>query len=100
MSAETLTSLAMLKVHVDQGQDYLDYLRPFILQILVAHTPDPITDAVVGDHIRVSRLGFNSSPKRLSISVENRMRAVLMAYTTMASRLKLLSLSADSEVAC
>ena len=52
VSAETLTSLAMLKVHVDQGQDYLDYLRPFILQVLVAHTPDPVTDAIVRDLIR------------------------------------------------
>jgi len=44
----------MLKVHVDQGQDYLDYLRPFILQVLVASRPDPITDVVVRDHIRAS----------------------------------------------
>lgn len=42
----------MLKVHVDHGQDYLDYLRPFILQVLVNHKPDPITDVVVRDHIR------------------------------------------------
>ena len=52
MSAETLTSLAMLKVHVDLGQDYLDYLRPFILQVLVEHTPDLVTDAIVRDLIR------------------------------------------------
>ena len=52
MSAETLTSLAMLKVHVDRGQDYLDYLRPFILQVLVAHTPDRVTDVIVRDLIR------------------------------------------------
>ena len=52
MSSTTLTSLAMLKVHVDQGQDYLDYLRPFILQVLVDHTPDPVTDAVVRDYLR------------------------------------------------
>ena len=52
MSSDTLTSLAMLKVHVDQGQDYLDYLRPFILQVLVAHKPDPVSDTVVRDHIR------------------------------------------------
>ena len=51
MSTETLTSLAMLKVHVDQGQDYLDYLRPFILQSLIVHEPDPITDVVVRDLI-------------------------------------------------
>ncbi|MBI2842374.1 MAG: hypothetical protein HYX78_03140 [Armatimonadetes bacterium] len=48
----TLTSLAMLKVHVDQGQDYLDYLQPFILQILVDHKPGPVTDIVVKDYIR------------------------------------------------
>ena len=52
MSTETLTSLAMLKVDVDRGQDYLDYLRPFILQVLVAHKPEVITDAVVRDFIR------------------------------------------------
>lgn len=52
MSTETLTSLAMLKVHVDQRQDYLDYLKPFILQTLVVHRPDPITDTIVRDHIR------------------------------------------------
>ena len=52
MSAETLTSLAMLKVHVDRGQDYLDYLRPFILQVLITHMPDQVTGAIVRDLIR------------------------------------------------
>lgn len=52
MSSATLTSLAMLKVNVDQGRDYLDYLRPFILQVLCDHRPHPVTDAVVRDHIR------------------------------------------------
>lgn len=52
VSTETLTSLAMLKVHVDRGEDYLYYLQPFILQVLVVHKPDLITDAIVRDHIR------------------------------------------------
>ena len=52
MSTETLTSLAMLKVRVNQGQDYLDYLQPFVLHSLFVHRPDPITDAVVQDFIR------------------------------------------------
>ncbi len=52
MTSSTLTSLAMLKVHVDQGQDYLDYLRPIILQVLFDHNPDPVTDVVVRNHIR------------------------------------------------
>lgn len=52
MSSATLTSLAMLKVNVDQGRDYLDYLRLFILQVLVDQKPDPVTDGVVRDHLR------------------------------------------------
>ena len=52
MSTNTLTSLAILKVHVDQGKDYLDYLRPFILEVLIEHNPDPITDSVVRHYIR------------------------------------------------
>ena len=52
MSSATLTSLAMLKVNVDQGKDYLDYLRPFILQILVDQKPDPVRDWVIRNHLR------------------------------------------------
>ena len=51
MSTATLTSLAILKVNIDQGKDYLDYLQPFIFQVLVDQTPDPVTDQVVKDHI-------------------------------------------------
>lgn len=52
MPSSTLTSLAMLKVSVDLGGDYLDYLKPFVLQVLVDKRPDPVTDRVVRDHIR------------------------------------------------
>ena len=52
MSTATLTSLAMLKVNIDQGKDYLEYLRPFVLQVLLAHNPDPVTNRVVSQHIR------------------------------------------------
>ena len=52
MSTSTLTSLAILRVNLNQGNDYLDYLRPFILQILVEHKPDPVTTGVVSGHIR------------------------------------------------
>lgn len=51
MPTSTLTSLAILKVNLDHGRDYLDYLRPFILQILVTHRPDPVTDGVVSELI-------------------------------------------------
>ena len=42
----------MLKVNIDQGKDYLDYLQPFILQVLVDHKPDPVIDSVIRDHLR------------------------------------------------
>ena len=51
MTTNTLTSLAILKVNIDQGKDYLDYLRPFILQVLIDHKPDPITNQVVSKYI-------------------------------------------------
>lgn len=51
-STETLSSLAMLKVNIDQGKDYLDYLRPFIQQVLVDHKPDPVTDHVIREYLR------------------------------------------------
>ena len=47
MATNTLTSLAMLKVNIDQSTDYLDYLRPFVLHVLVEDQPDPVTDHVV-----------------------------------------------------
>ena len=47
MNTATLTSLAILKVHIDHGGDYLDYLRPFILQVLSDHDIDPISTGVV-----------------------------------------------------
>ncbi len=50
----TLTSLAMLKINVDQGRDYLDYLNPFVLQILASEKPNPVTDRVICDHLRTT----------------------------------------------
>lgn len=51
MSPTTLTSLAILKVNVDEGNDYLEYLRPFILQILIDHGPSVITAEIVKSRI-------------------------------------------------
>lgn len=52
MASETLTSLAILKVNIDRGGDYLDYLVPFVLQILADHRPDPVTSEAVCSFIR------------------------------------------------
>ena len=52
MSTNTLTSLAILKVNVDQGTDYLDYLRPFILQVLLEKNPDSIIGKEISKNLR------------------------------------------------
>lgn len=46
-NATTLSSIAMLKVNIDSGKDYLEYLRPYVLQVLVDSPPDVVTDASV-----------------------------------------------------
>ena len=51
MTTATLTSLAILKVTIDQGKDYFDHLQAFILQALVDQKPDPVTDQVVKAYI-------------------------------------------------
>ena len=49
MLSNTLTSLAILRVQTDLGNDYLDYLRPFIMHVLVEYDPIPIiAEAVTG----------------------------------------------------
>ena len=53
MSTATLTSLAMLRVNLEEQRgDYLENLRPFILQVLFTHNPNPVTDAIVAQHVR------------------------------------------------
>lgn len=44
MSTATLTSLALLKVNIDENRDYFDYLRPFVLEILYSNPNIPVTD--------------------------------------------------------
>ena len=42
----------MLRVNLEEQRgDYLENLRPFILQVLFVHTPDPVTDTIVAKHI-------------------------------------------------
>ena len=66
MSTATLTSLAILKVNIDQRKDYLEYLRPFILQVIVDHKPDPITTGVVSDYVR-TRFGLEIPERTVEI---------------------------------
>ena len=51
VSNATLTSLAILKVNIDRGTDYLEYLRPFVLDFLFKHRPESITEETVAAYI-------------------------------------------------
>lgn len=73
-TTETLTSLAMLKVNIDQGKDYLDYLRPFILHVLVMHRPDPVTDQLVHDHLR-TQFGLEIPARAVQVVLKRLSRA-------------------------
>ena len=66
MSTATLTSLAILKVNIDQGEDYFSYLQPFILQVLVDKRPDPVTDLVVKDYI-LQKFGLEIPERTIQI---------------------------------
>lgn len=57
VTGETLTSLAVLKASIDEGRDYLDYLRPFVTDYLAAERPDRVTDSSVAVAVR-SRYGL------------------------------------------
>ena len=49
---KTLTSLAILKVDLDEGfRDYLDYLVSFALYSLDKHKPYPVTDRQLSDFL-------------------------------------------------
>ena len=53
MASNTIISLAMLKVNIDQGSDYLGYLHPFVLQVLTDHdSSEPISDEAISRLIR------------------------------------------------
>lgn len=51
-STSTLTSLAMLKIEIDHGSDYLNYLKPFVLQALFERRPEIINDGSVSNLIK------------------------------------------------
>ena len=80
MSTNTLTSLAILKVNIDQGKDYLSYLDPFILQVLVDHRPDPVTDKVVSRHIR-EQFGLEIPERTVQLVLKRMSRNRLLTKT-------------------
>ncbi|GFO57266.1 hypothetical protein GMSM_42730 [Geomonas sp. Red276] len=52
MTVQTLTSLAMLKVDLDQQhRNYVDYVSPFVVDVLNADRPEIICDASIADKL-------------------------------------------------
>jgi len=65
-SSSTLTSLAMLKVTIDQGGDYLDYLKPFVLHVLSKYRPSPIIDSKIKEFI-IKEFGLEIPERTIQI---------------------------------
>lgn len=62
-TAQTLTSLAMLKVDLDQQhRNYVDYLSPFVVDVLNADRPEIISDGTVADKL-LGRFGLKVPTK-------------------------------------
>lgn len=62
-TTQTLTSLAMLKVDLDQQhRNYVDYVSPFVIDILHVEPPDVISDIRIADKL-LTRFGLKVPTK-------------------------------------
>ncbi|MDX9709619.1 MAG: hypothetical protein RBT64_08690 [Trichloromonas sp.] len=73
-SETTLTSLAMLKVNIGQGKDYLEYLRPFVLRVLKHGGLEIITDLNVAEKLREDH-GLEIPQRTVHIILQRLVRA-------------------------
>ena len=80
-STATLTSLAILKVNLDRGKDYLEYLRPFILQVIVDLHPESFSEGDIGENLR-SKFGLEIPERTIEILLRrlSRSRVVKKAH--------------------
>ena len=83
-STATLTSLAILKVNIDEGQNYLDYLKPFVLHVLAKDRPDQVTDANVAASLKEA-FGLEIPHRTLQI-VLKRLSRQRPSYLTRSNR--------------
>lgn len=88
MSTATLTSLALLKVNIDHhGRDYLDYLRPFVMQVLLETQPDFVTDDSTTVAIR-DRFGLEIPSRTVHIVLRRLARSGQLRRENKVYRLK------------
>jgi len=68
-NSEALCSLAMLKVRINSGGDYLDYVRPYILDVLANDPPDNINDMTVAAKLSDS-CGLKIPPRTVQVILQ------------------------------
>jgi len=62
----TLVSLAMLKVQIDSQKDYLDYLVPFIVDVLSVNRPETINEEITKKLLK-TEFGLNIPERTIQI---------------------------------
>lgn len=77
MSTATLTSLAILKVNVDHGGDYLTYLRPFVLQVIADNRPERVSDDEISQLIE-EQFGLAIPPRSVQVVLRRLAREKLL----------------------
>ncbi len=83
----TLISLAMLKVHIDHNQDYLEYLSPFIRQILFKRKTEQITDSSIAEYIKQD-FGLSVPPRPIQIVLKRLYNQRIISKQTGVYRIK------------
>lgn len=68
-NSEALCSLAMLKVNIDTGGDYLEYIKPYIIDILVNDPPERVTDYTVASKL-LSSCGLEIPTRTVQIVLQ------------------------------
>lgn len=68
-NSEALCSLAMLKVSINTGGDYLEYVRPYVLDVLANDPPEKICDATVAEKLLES-CGLKIPPRTVQIILQ------------------------------
>lgn len=67
----------MLKVSIDSGRDYLDYLRPYVLQVLKDRASEIVTDSSVADRIRIE-FGLEIPRRTVQVILQRFVKAHLL----------------------
>ncbi len=76
-NTSTLISLAMLRVNAEMNRDYIEYLRPFVLDVLQGCKMEPIVDSNVAQLIR-EKFGLNIPNRAIHLILRRLARIELL----------------------